>query len=159
MEAGSTSTSQYGWTIDNVEGILNKGNMFLDFKTSWATRVDDVTKISLVDYSDYNVYVVTPFRVVLDFNGANVIVADTLAELNGYTIADASETLNVDNPDGNSITSTAAALFTDEANHDYTHKTTATVSPAIDLIGVGDSAGCYNTGTEIIGLDPDKWVS
>jgi hypothetical protein len=109
------------------------------------------TKQPRVNYSDYNVFQ-SAFKLIGDrYNSVGgTKVFDSLSQWNAAT-ASQLESLNINNPDANSITADAAVLFIDAIKGNYR---LASGSPAIGVMPDGSNAGPYQSSSEIIGLLP-----
>jgi len=151
---GEGNTNSEGINVDASEDISVTGNIitrtasdavYTAFSSSTAAG-----RFPVLNESDYNIYD-SSFRIVADrFSGAD----QGFNTLGSWQAKLASEvvSLNVDNPDTNSITANSSSLFIDLANKDYRN---APGSPALGFMPDGSNAGPYQFGNEVIGLLPN----
>lgn len=120
----------------------------LNLSIAYGHAVDYKTLLTICDY---NVY--TAAQWILDRYSTNPNTAATYSTLNAWKALMAGDkaSLGVNNPDQHSLVKASTDFFTDLAGGDYHPKAGG------DLIGFlpdGFNAGCYQTGTETIGLLP-----
>lgn len=154
-------------TNDAMRATETRGNIFFNcqkyaihMKYENETPDGEVPDGSEVKYptlvaSDYNVFS-GPFQMGIDIGSSSQIDIKTFAEWQA-TLGAPYVTLEVDNPDANSIETAMDSLFTDATVNNYTYLET---SPAIDAVvkqpgSIVVNAGPYILGTEVIGPDLD----
>lgn len=132
--------------LAGYDGGNGEGNIFI----GEAYRLFDTAGI--LDSTDYNIFVGVDIRA--DWNGGGYQQYTSLAAWQAVQAA-THNTVNLSNPDANSITSTTGALFTNAAANDYSH---AGASSALALMPDGSNAGAYQYGTETIGVMNQWWA-
>jgi len=143
--------AKIGISGDAYSDVRSKGNIVVGNANSYVfTKYSsDIKQVDLV-YSDYNIFD-DSFKADVDrYSAGNAFSYTTLPSWQ-QALAEDHVSLDVNNPDTNSTTSTRQVLFSDPDNRDYTN---APGSPAIGMMSDGSNAGAYQTGTEIIGLLP-----
>jgi len=153
---GEGNSNSEGINVDASEDISVTGNIitrtasdavYTAFSSSTAAG-----RFPVLNESDYNIYE-NSFRIIAD-RYSSTVPTQNFNTLSAWQAKLASEivSLNVDNPDTNSITADPSSLFIDLANKDYRN---APGSPALGFMPDGSNAGPYQTGHEIIGLLPN----
>ena len=148
------NNTQYGanWSelYTGVWPVKRSGNLTISSTRDLVAQLQSTTKQTKINYSDYNIFD-SSLAVDLDVNGSGVggtPTAYTSLATWQAALSSATVTLDMDNPDPNSIQSDAATLFTNAATGDFTNKAG---SPALGLMPDGSNAGAYQIGTEQIG--------
>lgn len=132
--------------MDNIQML---GNIATGMKQIVNLQYSN-SKSCRITKTDYNIYEHTGGYAALDRFSIYLKSYTTLTEWQAILAKD-SEQVVIDNPDSNSIISSAVVLFTDPVLDDYTHKVG---SPALGFMSDGSNAGAYQLGTEVIGLLP-----
>lgn len=132
--------------VSGCESLKVGGNLTPSCNTDLQLRNAFGNNIVKLQASDYNVFD-SSLGIAANRYGTPQDIFTDLASWQAVQAGD-NPTLEVTAPDVNSIQSTAAALYTDAANGDFTN---ASGSPAIGLMADGSNAGAYQTGTEQIG--------
>jgi len=140
-----------GISIDSSKDISITGNIITRTSGNITTVLSDPVKKAVLNEADYNIYPDVGFNMIMDRYSATDQRFGTLAAWQA-ALASGIVSLNVDNPDANSITSNPNSLFVDIANKDYRN---APNSPALGFMPDGSNAGPYQTGHEVIGLLPN----
>ncbi len=143
-----------GFGVYGHEDVRSQGNIFLtpsayDFN---ATRnsSNQIVGISFLTHSDYNLFSNPVFLMDHVYGPTSIAQFFSLADWQAARTTSALS-LKVNNPDAHSQVITAAQTFVNAAARDYRYKAG---SPALNLLGAGNHAGPYQTGTEIIGTLP-----
>ncbi len=151
---GEGNSFSEGVSIDASRYVSLSGNIIMRTKRdavyyAWSSAAAD-GKLPVLNESDYNIYD-SSFQIDADrYSGAD----QPFFTLSAWQAKLASEVmaLNVDNPDGNSISQDMTGFFVDLANKDYRN---VPGSPALGFMPDGSNAGPYQTGHEVIGLLPN----
>ncbi len=150
---GEWNTNGDAIDIDASEDISITGNIIIRTSADVIYTLFNTVKKPVLNESNYNIYSGASFKIIADrYNSTHPTQA--FDNLSAWQSKLASEvvSLNVDNPDGNSINQDMTAFFVDIANKDYRN---APGSPAIGFMPDGTNAGPYQTGNEIVGLLPN----
>ncbi len=141
---GSRSASV---SLDANSSAEIKGNILIGSNVDIElVRYSNKTKVVALTYSDYNIYD-QPFKVIADRYSSNT---KSYSKLSDWQSALSSQllTLDINNPDQHSITSSAKNIFSNVGSTDYKYRID---SVANNFMPNGDNAGPYQTGTEVIG--------
>ncbi|MCF6314406.1 MAG: InlB B-repeat-containing protein, partial [Verrucomicrobiales bacterium] len=151
---GEGIANSRGIKVDASRNITLKGNIIIRTRVNaeyiaWNSA-SALGKKPVLNVSDYNIYNTFNTIVGADTYGSGSQSFSTLtpwqAALSAQFVS-----LNVDNPDANSITETPGNLFDNLNDKNYIYKTG---SPAIGMMPDGSNAGPYQFGDEVIGLLP-----
>ncbi|MBK9219478.1 MAG: hypothetical protein IPL70_14345 [Uliginosibacterium sp.] len=138
--------------IYGSENVRSKGNILLT-PGAYAVRgnADPNVASNALRYSDYNLFENAVFIMDSVYEPTRSFIKFwDLGEWQAARTTSA-QTLKVNNPDSHSKVVTASATFVNRAARDYRYKTG---SPALNLLGQGNHAGPYQTGSEMIGTLP-----
>jgi hypothetical protein len=138
--------------IFGSENVRSKGNILLT-PVAYAVRANADPNIAsnALRYSDYNLFENAVFIMDSVFEPARSFIKFwDLGEWQAARTTSAG-TLKINNPDSHSKVIAASATFVNRAARDYRYKAG---SPALNLLGQGNHAGPYQTGSEIIGTLP-----
>ncbi len=151
---GEGNTGAQGINIDASKDVSVTGNIITRTASDAVYTAFNSSalagKFPVLNESDYNIYD-SSFRIIADQFNSSEQTFNTLFFWNLQQAANI-KSLNVDNPDGNSINQDMTGFFVDLANGDFRN---APGSPAIGFMPDGSNAGPYQTGHEVIGLLPN----
>ncbi|MDB4363240.1 right-handed parallel beta-helix repeat-containing protein [Pseudomonadales bacterium] len=147
------NNSSFGISADSTDDLRITGNIIL--RTSLVLELvnysGSATKRVALSESNYNVYDASGFQIYADrYSSSGGSLIYDLADWQKLVESDLMS-LDVSNPDRDSITVNATSLFLSDVDDGYR---LAEGSSATGLMPDGSSAGPYQYGNEIVGLLP-----
>lgn len=146
---GNWNTSSVGLSVDAAKTLTVDGNIFMRLNVPLQLlKYHDTKLVSLVQ-SNSNIYD-NKVVIIADRYSTTTKLFDSLAKWNAVQ-SGSLKTVATNSPDSKSLTVNSDFLFDDVVRYKYNIK-----SPALNFLGIGKSAGPYETGTETIGISYEK---